>query len=115
MERPTNPKTLFHLVPKNELARAALAHPDNARFVSPSAGGDLGLEVGFHVPSPPSGYVITRLGRNADLILKHRTASTDHFAFEINPETNLIRLSVRSKIATSVGGGPGGGGGAGAI
>ncbi|RMZ76979.1 hypothetical protein DV738_g4644, partial [Chaetothyriales sp. CBS 135597] len=52
------------------------------------------------------GHVITRLGRNADLILRHskpeKPMSAVHVAFEINPATNLVILSVRSKRMSSV-------------
>ncbi|EFZ00672.1 serine/threonine protein kinase domain protein [Metarhizium robertsii] len=99
-------KTLFHLVPSNRLAEEALAHPDNERFVSRARNGRYGLEVGYHVSSLPRGHVITRLGRNADLILRKTTPenpmSTVHVAFEINPSTRLIVLSVRSKRPSTV-------------
>ena len=55
-----------------------------------------GLEIGFHVPSLSRGHVITRLGRDTDLILRH-SYSAVHVAFEIHPETRLVMLSVRSK------------------
>lgn len=99
-------KTLFHLVPANQVAHDALLHPDNERFVSSSREGSLGLEVGYHVSSIPRGHVITRLGRNADLILRQNRPgnpiSAVHVAFEINPTTQLLILSVRSKRASSV-------------
>ena len=103
-----NPKTLFHLVPTNQVARDALLHPDNKRNVSQSSGDDGGdgLEIGYHVPSLPQGHVITRLGRNTDLILRGSTPrhpiSAVHVAFEINPATHLVVLSVRSKRVSSV-------------
>ncbi|KAK4032850.1 kinase-like domain-containing protein [Parachaetomium inaequale] len=95
-----NSRTLFHLVPANDAARDALLHPDNARFVSTSATEVQGLEVGFHVPSMPRGRVITRLGRDADLVLRGRSVSAVHVAFEIHPETLVVLLSVRSKYAS---------------
>ncbi|KAI1289078.1 kinase-like protein [Xylaria venustula] len=102
----THVKTLFHLVPLNRVAHEALLHPDNQRFKSSSRKGWLGLEVGYHVPSIPRGHVITRLGRNADLILRQSSPeqpmSAVHVAFEINPATELVILSVRSKRASSV-------------
>ncbi|KAK3386088.1 kinase-like domain-containing protein, partial [Podospora didyma] len=104
--------TLFHLVPQNEAAHDALLHPTNRRFVSPCAavGGRPALEIGFHVPSLPSGRVITRIGRNADLILpKIKNNVTPrvpimaiHIAFEIHPQTLLVLLSVRAKNVSSV-------------
>ncbi|KAJ2898970.1 uncharacterized protein MKZ38_003539 [Zalerion maritima] len=101
-----HPKTLFHLVPTNQVARDALVHPDNKRFVSSSRDGPLGLEVGYHVSSIPRGHVITKLGRNADLILRQSSPrnpmSAVHVAFEINPATELVVLSVRSKRLSSV-------------
>jgi hypothetical protein len=97
-----NSKTLFHLVPTNDEARDALLHPDNRRFVSTSATKAQGLEVGFHVPSMPRGRVITRLGRDADLVLRGRSVSAVHVAFEIHPETLVVLLSIRSKHASSV-------------
>ncbi|MCJ1472063.1 hypothetical protein MMC13_000708 [Lambiella insularis] len=71
----SNPQTLFHLVPANQIAREALFHPDNKQFVSQSSGteGAAGLEIGYHIPSISQGHVITRLGRNADLILREST------------------------------------------
>jgi hypothetical protein len=78
MARDISRNTLFHLVPLNQTARDSVLHPDNTRFVSSSAINDNrghsepGLEIGFHVPRIPGGYVITRLGRNADLILRER-------------------------------------------
>ena len=101
-----HPKTLFHLVPTNQVAYNALLHPDNKRFVSSSKEGPFGLEVGYHVSSIPRGHVITRLGRNADLTLRQSSPgnlmSAVHVAFEINPATELIVLSVRSKRISSV-------------
>ncbi|KAI0115683.1 kinase-like protein [Nemania sp. FL0031] len=96
-----DPKTLFHLVPVNEVAEKALRHDNNVRFVSTSRTGREGLEVGYHVSGMLQGRVITRLGRNTDLILGHSTRaqpmSRVHVAFEINPATQLVVLSVRSK------------------
>ncbi|AEO61385.1 hypothetical protein MYCTH_2311486 [Thermothelomyces thermophilus ATCC 42464] len=102
MTRNANSSTLFHLVPENAAASDALLHPDNARFVSTSKRGLDGLEIGFHVPSIPKGRVITRLGRDADLILRGRSVSAVHVAFEIHPETLVVLLSVRSKYSSSV-------------
>ncbi|KAK3309295.1 kinase-like domain-containing protein [Chaetomium strumarium] len=98
-----NDRTLFHLVPTNQAAKEALEHPDNRRFVSPSApkSGKPGLEIGFHVPPFSGGQVITRLGRNADLILR-QTYSRVHVAFEIHPVTHVVMLSVRTKHLSSV-------------
>jgi hypothetical protein len=94
-------ETLFHLVPLNERARDALGHPDNRRFISDAAGNCDGLEIGYHVPQIAGGHVITRLGRNTDLVLP-KAGSKVHVAFEINPETRLILLSVRSKYPSTV-------------
>ena len=101
--------TLFHLVPvpRNLDSLNALSHPDNKPFVSPSSQeGELGLEVGYHVPSVPGGHVITRLGRNSDLILREtnceKRMSAVHVSFELHPSTQLVLLSVRSKYTTSV-------------
>ena len=106
MSSNANMETLLHLVPTNQVAHNALLHPDNQRFVSSSTDGRLGLEIGFHVSSKPQGHVITRLGRNADLILQESTfrqpMSAIHAAFEINPTTHLVVLSVRSKRVSSV-------------
>ena len=106
MTQNVNANTLFHLVPANEAAHDALLHPDNSRFVSASANqmgqSEPGLEIGFHVPSISSGRVITRIGRDADLILPKRPISKVHVAFEIHPETLVVVLSVRSKHLSSV-------------
>ena len=103
---PPNPNTLFHLVPTNQVAQDALLHPDNIHFVSTSREGLLGLEVGYHVSSMRQGLVITRLGRNADLILQEssleKPMSRVHVAFEINYSTAVVILSVRSKQVSSV-------------
>ena len=98
---------LFHLVPTNQDSFEALSHPDNKRFVSPSPEqGKLGLEIGYHVPSIPGGHVITRLGRNSDLILREtnseKRVSAVHVSFELHPSTQLVVLSVRSKYIASV-------------
>lgn len=104
--KPAHPETLFHLVPANKVAYDALLHPDNKLFVLSSMDNRLGLEVGFHVSSIPQGHVITRLGRNADLILPESTyenpMSAIHVAFETNPRTHLVGVSVRSKRVSSV-------------
>ncbi|KJZ74769.1 hypothetical protein HIM_05886 [Hirsutella minnesotensis 3608] len=101
-----HPKTLFHLVPTDSIAHDALLHPDNKRFVSMSSRRLPGLEVGFHVPSKAHGHVITRLGRNADLILRQSTPqnpmSAIHVVFAVNPATYQVMLSVRSKRPSSV-------------
>ncbi|KAF2457520.1 kinase-like domain-containing protein [Lineolata rhizophorae] len=96
-----NARTLFHLVPVNQATHNALLHPDNNHFVSTSAKGP-GLEIGFHVPSMSRGRVMTRLGRDADLILPGRDVSAVHVAFEIHPETHVVLLSVRSKRSSTV-------------
>jgi hypothetical protein len=92
MAQEAHSKTLFHLVPKNKIAQEALLHPDNQRRVSSFKEG-LGLEVGFHVTSGPSGHVITRLGRAADLIPRHTTPehpiSGVHVAFEFHSTGTL--------------------------
>ena len=107
MASKTNASTLFHLVPTNQDSCDALSHPDNKRFVSPSSDeGKLGLEIGYHVPSVPGGHIITRLGRNSDLILREtnpgKPVSAVHVSFEINPATHLVLLSARSKYTASV-------------
>jgi hypothetical protein len=61
----------------------------------------LGLEIGFHVPSCSCGPVITRLGRNTDLTLLD-CFSDVHLAFEMQPETYFVMLSVRTDRAASV-------------
>ncbi|KAI0118159.1 kinase-like protein [Nemania sp. FL0031] len=103
MARTANDRTLFHLVPVpgSQAAEEALSHPDNRRFVSLSASNKPGLEIGFHVPSFSRGHVITRLGRNTDLILRE-SYSAVHVAFEIHPETLVVMLSVRTKRVSSV-------------
>lgn len=65
-------QAIFHLVPDNRAAAEALHHARNAPFVSRSANLQKapGLEIGFHVPPFSRGHVITRMGRNADLILR---------------------------------------------
>lgn len=100
-----NANTLFHLVPLSEAAHDALSHPDNNHFVSLcSIRGQIlpALEIGFHVPLKPSAPVITRLGRDADLTLRGRAVSKVHVAFEINPHTHVVLLSIRSKRSSSV-------------
>lgn len=105
MAREPHPQTLFHLVPTSQVVRDALLHPDNKGYVS-SSQDDLGLEVGYHVPAIPRGHVITRLCRSGDLILREskpgQALSGVHVAFQINPSTHLMRLSVRSKRISSV-------------
>lgn len=107
--RAVSEKILFHLVPMNEIAQEALFDPDNCRFVSTAAvpNGKYdwyhndGLEIGYHVPQIPGGHVITRLGRNTDIILR-KAESKVHVAFEINPETRLVLLSTRSRHPNTV-------------
>lgn len=101
MDQTANGKSLFHLVPVNDAAKDALQHPDNKRFVSISARNRPGLEIGFHIPPFSRGHVITRLGRNTDLILRE-SYSAVHVAFEIHPETFVVMLSVRTKHTSSV-------------
>ncbi|KXH65913.1 mitogen activated protein kinase kinase kinase 3 [Colletotrichum salicis] len=95
-----NARTLFHLVPRNSVAKDALSLPENRRFVSLSAFQEPGMEVGFHVASV-GGYVIARLGRKGDLVLNRNTSSEpmcrEHVAFEHQDTTKLIHLAVRSK------------------
>ncbi|KAH6626969.1 kinase-like domain-containing protein [Chaetomium sp. MPI-SDFR-AT-0129] len=88
--------TLFHLVPRprNEPAKAALTHDDNRKFVSMAASNRPGLEVGFHVPLYSHGPVITRLGRDADLILPGSSCGV-HVDFRISGSTKLLKLTVR--------------------
>jgi hypothetical protein len=58
-----------------------------------------GLEIGFHVPPFSRGPVITRLGRNTDIILRE-SYSAVHVAFEVHPETQVVMLSIRAKRLT---------------
>ncbi|KAK3376127.1 hypothetical protein B0T24DRAFT_591810 [Lasiosphaeria ovina] len=62
--------------------------------------------VGFHVSTRPRGRVITRLGRDADLILSESNSqkpmSAVHVAFELNPTTHLLVLTARSKHLSSI-------------
>ena len=101
-----NAHTLLHLVPDNSFAYDALNHRDNRRFVSTACDGNAGLEVGYHVPSIPGAHIITSLGRKGNLILpespRGNPMSGIHVAFEFNPATKLIVLSVRSKRPSSV-------------
>lgn len=97
-----NAQTLFHLVPRNGLAEDSLRHPDNRHFVSNSLEGKSGLEIGFHVPAIAGGRIITRLGKNTDLILRGTGLSTVHVAFEMHPVTHVVLLSVRSRAVSSV-------------
>ncbi|TRX87949.1 hypothetical protein FHL15_011153 [Xylaria flabelliformis] len=96
---------LFTTSPQNTLpphADKPLDHPDNERFVSSARSGSWGP----HVPSVLGVYVITRLGRDADLILRQGNSRYPvlgvHVIFEISPATELINLSVRSKPISSV-------------
>lgn len=96
--------TLFHLVPLNELADSALRVAQNLPFVSESGeNGVSGLEIGFHVPGPvsPCGHVIAKLGRDADLILPESYSGV-HLAFQMQLETLVVMLSVRTKRVSSV-------------
>ena len=103
MPSKASPRTLFHLIPLDEVAAEALTHPDNRRFVSP--GGlehEDGLEFGFHVPSIPRSHVITRLGRDADLILpslhkRMRAArmAKIHVQVEMDPSHHMVVLKIR--------------------
>jgi predicted RNA-binding protein YlqC (UPF0109 family) len=94
-----NEATLFHLMPLNKQARETLEHPDNCRFISSTANNR--DEIGYHVSRIAGGHVITRLGRNVDLVLP-KAGSKVHVAFEIHPETRLILLSVLSKYPSTV-------------
>ncbi|CAH0002326.1 unnamed protein product [Clonostachys byssicola] len=98
--RSPHQQTLFHLIPINEKARAALDHPDNSQFVSTTSKGD-GLEVGYHVPSISRGDVITSLGRDADLILNQSQYSR-HVDFQLNKDVRKVMLRVLSKDKSSV-------------
>ncbi|KAL1877366.1 hypothetical protein VTK73DRAFT_8661 [Phialemonium thermophilum] len=104
MTRDPHPETLFHLVPSNQVARDALLDSGNKRFVSKSSRGVPGLEVGFHVPSTSLGRVITRLGSNADLTLRRSSSGkpmwAEHVAFEFNPASNVVVVSVRANKAS---------------
>ncbi|KAL8380931.1 hypothetical protein RB595_005296 [Gaeumannomyces hyphopodioides] len=98
-----NAGTLFHLVPKNWFAGSALHTPENKRFVSQTSDGQPGLEVGFHVPTVPHGRAITTLGRDGNLILDASTPqnvlSRLHVAFEFDPGSHLILLTLLSRAA----------------
>lgn len=101
-----DPDTLFHLVPVNHFASQAIHDPKNARFVSLSRDGRRGLEVGFHVPSVPRPPLITTLGEDADLALRVTDFTNSmckiHAAFEINIQSRLVVLSVKSKTISTV-------------
>src|SRR3954471_4947561 len=96
-----HPNTLFHLVPLDSLSQEALEHPHNREFISPSADGGLGLEIGYHVPNTPRGQTITRLGQDTDLTLPQSLAQVT-VAFEFNPNTHLVVLTVRAKDLSTV-------------
>lgn len=96
-------QTLFHLIPNNDLANIAVQDRVNGRFLTRSRLGPHGLEVGYHVSSIPGGQVIARLGRGGDLRLPDDpSVSKVHVTFEVNPATELIILSVRSKLISTV-------------
>ncbi|CAH0045438.1 unnamed protein product [Clonostachys solani] len=104
-------ETLFHLIPLNEQAEAAVDHSDNSQYVSVSTEyGRKGLEVGYHVPTNPRGDVITSLGRDADLILNHAEdedkkppfVSARHVDFQLNMHSHVVMLRVLSPDPTSV-------------
>jgi hypothetical protein len=96
-------RTLFHLIPLNAQAQAAVRLKSNSPYVSfsPECGRD-GLEVGFHIPRKPRGDVITRLGRDADLILDNPTVSSRHVEFKLNMHSHVVMLRVLSKDEASV-------------
>ncbi|CAH0032712.1 unnamed protein product, partial [Clonostachys rhizophaga] len=107
--RSPHQQTLFHLIPRNQKAAAALYHPDNSPFVSTTSDGT-GLEVGHHVHSTPRGDVITSLGRDADLILsqsqfQHKRppfVSSRHVDFQLSKLSQKVMLRVLSKDKSSV-------------
>ena len=74
-DRP-HPRTIFHLLPISSVVSQVVGHADNEAFVSRCVNKDAktddpkvyGLEVGYHVPTRPYPEVITKLGRDADLI-----------------------------------------------
>ncbi|KAI1120098.1 kinase-like protein [Nemania abortiva] len=106
MRSQSDPCTLFHLVPDDEYTFMALCDPNNEQFVSPSRNGQLGLEVGCHVPSVPCPPLITTLGRDADLTLRitdfRNRMSRIHVAFKFNPGSKHVVLSVQSEATSSV-------------
>jgi hypothetical protein len=85
----------------NKDALETLSHPDNKRFISASAIGVRGLEIGFHIPPFSRGHVITKLGRNTDLILP-KSYSGVHVAFEMHMDPLVVMLSVRTKQSRTV-------------
>ncbi|KAK4141232.1 kinase-like domain-containing protein, partial [Dichotomopilus funicola] len=94
--------TLFLLIPTNGEAEAALNLPANSRYVSSfSSLSPRGLEVGFHVTSVPS-RVLATVGRKGDLTLQGSSVSRTHVAFEMHPDTLVVRLSVKAKGAKTV-------------
>ncbi|EGX95151.1 Protein kinase-like domain [Cordyceps militaris CM01] len=98
-----NPQTLFHLVPVNSEAIDLLHREQNRKHVSPSCdGGLLGLEVGYHVQKQTSATIITRVGRNADLILFNPKASRVHVDFQFYPCTSNIMMRVQRPRSTDV-------------
>ncbi|KAI1169883.1 kinase-like protein [Nemania sp. FL0916] len=101
-------KTLFHLVPVNNLGREALADSENKRFVSKSRSGPLGLEVGYHVSRKSEAKVIATIGRgqDADLVIRNtkesQPVSRIHVEFKFDPVTEVIVLSVLSPLPQTV-------------
>lgn len=102
LHREADPRTIFHLTYQNAAARQVLERPENRTFVSAANDNRLGLEIGYHVPSTPGGQVITRLGRDADLILPGTDVARFHIAFQVHPDTLAVLLSVRAKEPSQV-------------
>ncbi|KAK7218399.1 hypothetical protein V2G26_006402 [Clonostachys chloroleuca] len=96
-----NQRTLFHLIPLNDEAEETLTCPKNKKYVSRNEG-QLGLEIGFHVPDIPSDYVITRLGRSQDLILDKDHISSVHLVFELHPFSFDLLLRSRSRSVENI-------------
>lgn len=91
-------RTLFHLVPLNDKARAVLGQRNNGRFVS-NYGTELqpipGLEVGYHVSKKRSADTIAIVGRQGDLTIDDDQVSRTHFDFRVMPDTFCLQLGKR--------------------
>ena len=99
---PQHARPLFHLGPSNVRAKAVIAHPFNAAFVSVLQNGTRVLDIGRVRSKSADSSVLATLSRgDADIYVEGSTISKIQCSFELNSKTGVIMLYDRSHGRTT--------------
>ena len=95
-----HPSTRFSLVPLNDRAKAATAHPNNAYIARKSDDGKIVLDI-WRVLSTSGDTTLATLGRTGDVFVEGSNISRIQCSFEVHPDTGLVMFQDRSRSHTT--------------